>query len=163
VPAFRFRLGRVLRVREIEEEVARARWIEAVRVAEGATREAEDLAANRQARQIELAGLLGSPSFDASMALAGYAALDRLAVGVRGARERARSLAVQAETQRTPWGGLRRARRSREPPREKKLVEHLLEDERTQAREIDAIASERASRAHRMTTRPAIDRADIES
>jgi flagellar export protein FliJ len=163
VSAVHFRLGRVLRVREIEEEVARARWMEAVRAAEDATREADALAQNRAVRQAELADLLGSSTVDASIVLAGHAALDRLAVGVRGARERARTLAFQADVHRLPWEELRRARRSLELLREKQLVEHLLDDERSQAREIDAIASERASRALAKTTRPAVDRADIES
>ncbi len=152
---FRFRLGRVLRVRAIEEEVARARWMEAANLAEEASRQAESLDAIRRVRQSELASLLGNPTIEPAIVVASHAALDRLAIGVRSARERARTLLFQAEVHRSPWEALRRARRSLELLREKKLEDHYLEDERAQAREIDEIASDRAARAPARNTRPA--------
>lgn len=76
--AFRFRLDRVLGVRRIEEELARAEW----QVAERAASAAEDLARSLQAavdRSREgLASLQSSPRLDPADVLLKQALLDRL-------------------------------------------------------------------------------------
>ena len=145
---FRFRLARVLRVRGIEEEVARARWLEAVRAADAATRRADQLASAGSAHERELEEIVSRADVDTPVVLGSHAVLDGLLVSARRARERARTLDFQASQQRAPWEELRRARRSLELLRERKLSMHRLDDERRDALDMDAIAIERATSAN---------------
>ncbi len=144
---FRFRLARVLRVRGIEEEVARGRWLEALHAARAATSRAEDLAQAGATQEHELERLVARAPIDTRMVLAGRTVLDGLFHSARRARERARSLEFQASQQRAPWEELRRARRSLELLRERQLSAHRIEDERREAIVMDAVAIERATRA----------------
>ena len=76
--AFRFRLQRVLGVRRIEEELARAEWLDAERAASVA----EDLARNLQSAveraRADLAGRQSSSRLDPADVLLQQALIDRL-------------------------------------------------------------------------------------
>ena len=75
---FRFRLERVLGVRRIEEEVARATWLEAERPATAAEAQANALHAAIQRSRAELAALQSSSRLGPADVLLKHALVDRL-------------------------------------------------------------------------------------
>ena len=99
--AFRFRLQRVLRVREIEEQVALAVYLEAARIAADSERRAASMARTRAREQDELARTLATPPVSPELVLASHATLDRSALALRAAKERAKTLLFQASLQRS--------------------------------------------------------------
>ena len=105
---FRFRLDRVLRVREVEEETARAEWLVVEQAARTAETRAEALAHDRAAAFGELAREMAERSLPPAVMLVRHAALDRLARTESGERERALTLRRQADQARGPWQDRRR-------------------------------------------------------
>lgn len=139
------RLQRVLRVRHVQEEVARARWL----AAERAARIAGDARADADARRADAACELRDALADLTPAaiLRQHAALDALAgVAVR-LRERARTLRFQADRERAPWELRRREARGLERLCERSREEAWLRALAREARELDEIAGARAFRA----------------
>ena len=86
---FRFRLDRLLRVREVEEQTARAEWLVVEQAARAAEARAEALASDRAAAFGELARAMAERSLTPAVTLVQHAALDRLARTESAERERA--------------------------------------------------------------------------
>lgn len=76
--AFRFRLKRVLGVRRIEEDLARAEWLDAERIALAAEDQARALQASVERARLDLAGLQSSSRLDPADLLIKQALVDRL-------------------------------------------------------------------------------------
>ncbi|TDJ71856.1 MAG: hypothetical protein E2O39_07605 [Planctomycetota bacterium] len=105
---FRFRLDRVLRVREVEEETARAAWLVVEQAARAAETRAEARAHDRGEAFSELAREMAECSLAPAVMLVRHAVLDRLARAESEERERALTLRRQADQARGPWQDRRR-------------------------------------------------------
>ncbi len=147
-----FRLQRVKRVRAVEEELERARFGEAEKMA----RTAEDAAEGARDRVTsavdDLRGLQGSPQLAPASVMAALILVDEARIALRNAEQRARDLRTEAETRRKAWvarvndlEGLERLEtRSREA--------HHREEERLATLAMDETASQRAAHVRRART-----------
>lgn len=152
---FRFRLDRVLRVREVEEETARAGWLAVEHDARAAEARAAALANDRAAGLGALARDMTKRALPPAWTLVRHAALDRLARTASAERERALTLRRQADQAKEPW---------QEKRREVLGLSRLLAVAKSRhaaavlAAEIavmDEVASMRAARRHRSESRSA--------
>lgn len=143
---FRFELERLARVRRIQEEVERARWLEAearARDAEGALERLDHL---RGGVQRELADAQAAATLAVPELLCGQRELARLVELRRRGEERVRTLRFQAERQRAPWIERRREVGALERLEERRRRAWRAESEREQALALDEVALERAFR-----------------
>ncbi len=147
--AFQFRLARVRRVREAEERTARAAWKEAesaARVADGEReRRSKSLAASRS----ELVEILRAGAVDPNWFRHAQDALDRAALALRSAHERALTLRQQAERLATAWRERERDRRALLKLEERLRARHALERTHQDALEADERALARKFAADR--------------
>jgi flagellar export protein FliJ len=143
---FRFRLDRVLRVREVEEEIARAAWLTVESAAQAAEHRADALAEDRAAAFAALASDMAERSLPPAETLLRHASLDRLAGSVGAERERALTLRQQADQAREPWQDRRREvlglSRLRDAAKSRHSATVLAEE----IAEMDEVASTRAAR-----------------
>lgn len=147
-----FRLQRVKRVRAVEEELERARFGEAEKIARDAEENAERARASVTAAVDDLRGLQGSPQLAPASVMAALILVDEARVALRAAEQRARTLRTEAEARRVAWvarvndlEGLDRLEtRSRET--------HQREEERLATLAMDETASQRAAHVRRART-----------
>lgn len=146
---YQFKLQRVKRVREVEEEIARA----AFGSAELAAREAEMRAETRRAdiaRAIDdLRGLQGAPKLDPMTVITSLGLVDDARRAWFDAVEFARGLRVKAEELRVAWQARKRDVDGLERLDEHAHAAYFLEREREEAHAIDDNASQRDARARR--------------
>jgi hypothetical protein len=144
-----FRLQRVKRVRAVQEEIERARFGEAERIARDSEEAAERSRADVAAAIDDLRGLQGSPRLAPASVMAALILVDEARVALRAAEQRARTLRTEAEARRAVWvarvndlEGLERLEtRSRET--------FLREEERLATLAMDETASQRAAHVRR--------------
>lgn len=141
---FQWPLERVHRVREIQEEVARAAWAEAAQRARAAEEHVDALRAARDEARAKLMAVPGE-RFDPAQAALDRDLVDRASRAISHARERAKTLAFQAERLRRPWEERRRDVRGLEKLREKASTHHRRDARRSEADELDEIAQQRAA------------------
>ena len=145
--AFRFRLARLLRVREVEEELARERW----RTAERAARAAEgraDLRRGELARSLELLRAeQARERIDPARVLAADVAIEAQRAALQGALEHARAARLVSEQARAGWLACKRAHEglTRLETRDRVLARQTAGQK--EARELDEVASVRAERS----------------
>jgi flagellar export protein FliJ len=145
-PAFRFNLDRVLRVRRLEEEVARARWLEAQHEsARAQVRLERARAAGREAGQ-QLHEQISRPLLTPAAVLSAQAACSRIEASIGHQAERALTAAFQAEQQRAPWQEKRSETRGLESLRGRRLENHQLGQERIEIEQLNEIAGQRHAR-----------------
>jgi len=141
---FRFRLARILRVREVEEQAARERFLEAQRTAREAEARAQaardELARSHETLRGELTGTL-QPGF----VLLAQQALDGLRQRRQRLAERARTLALQSEAERAAWGLRRRDVRGLERLQDRDREGWREEGARREAAATDEVAGVRAA------------------
>jgi len=150
---FDFRLARVLRIRELEERIARVQWGEA-------QAEANEAAAAREARRDELkaardelARLLGGeagpepeaprPSIDPRAVTLSHEIIDQRVGAVRRADEEMLTRQAQADRLARSWGEKDARRKSLERLEERDRQDHLRELERGDTKEADERMSRR--------------------
>lgn len=139
---FRFRLQRVLQVRALEEQVARARWLHLEREAAVAEERAVDRFRARDTAQRELrATLVG---LDPAGVLWRHGVLDRMTGAAVRQRERAVTLRDRAEQRRSPWEDRRREVRALERLRARALEAHRDALLREETRALDELNNARA-------------------
>ena len=144
--SFHFRLQRVLRVREVQEELALLRWREAAAAAQAADeaalrmRRARTHAAERLGRDLH-SGQISAPAM-----IPAHAALDDMDRAAGRLERRARILERQAEELRRPFEERRREVRGLERLRERRLSDWRREDLRKEIASMDEIASMRSKR-----------------
>ena len=150
---FRFRLARVLRVREIEEQSLRAAW----GAAEQAALHAEQRLAAARADLVEARAELARRQASGRMAAGEVLAVDQLLELRRKAfpvlAQRAAAARDEAEARRADWVGSRRERRSLELYRERALVKHREEQTRAEAAAMDEVAATQTERRRRHASR----------
>lgn len=144
---FNFRLERVLRVRAVLEEVARAEWQTAEHAAAVAEERHRSVVADRLASQSNLP--LGPGALDVNGLLWRQASIERMSQAAGRLRERARTVRYQADEARLPWEERRRDRRGVERLREHALLAHLVSEEAAEIAAMDEIAVGRADARRR--------------
>jgi flagellar export protein FliJ len=143
---FQFRLARLAKVRELQEEIARAEW-----------QAAEDLALRAELRVTELLELVaetnaalrelqGSPDLSSGEVLALQDLLERVLFTLEGARRQAAELRAAAEHAREPWTALRVEIEGLARLEGRAREQHRTEVTRAENAELDQIALERAAR-----------------
>ncbi len=144
---FRFRLERILRVREVEERVARVQ----LAGADYEARSQESLADVQRSRlEAARADVVSSPAATPAERMAWDLALDAGLAQALAARERARTARLQAEALRPNWTEKRSAAQGLERLRSRLAQEYALEERREESIDMDEIASRRfADRALR--------------
>jgi flagellar export protein FliJ len=141
---FEFRLARVLRVRSLEEELARSAWQTAVQAARSADERATDLRTRRDTALAELAAAMRSGLAPAAWVVqAGI--IDRVSDSIVAADERARTLEKQAEALVEPLRERHTEVRKLERLRDKQAAVHRLECTRKDAVLMDEVALTRAA------------------
>ena len=144
---FDFRLGRVRRVRALQEVVERERWMEAeARCAEAEAELARWVEATRNAR-MDLRDLVGSPTIGVRRVLLGQEQLRGLEQGCTRVRERVRTLRDQADRLREPWQERRRELAGLERLEERAREAWRQEERSEDTRQMNELASSRAARA----------------
>jgi len=144
---FDFRLARVLRVRAIEERVARAEWS----VAQAALHEAEAKRNERSqglsdARQSLGAGRV-SGAINPQRSLLVERTLDAQVFGLSNAIEQVHGKLVSAEQLAAAWRGRERDRRALSELEQRARDSHRIELEAESNAEMDETASARMQRA----------------
>jgi flagellar export protein FliJ len=153
--AFRFHLGRVLRVRRATEEIQRVRLAEA----EGDARVREDEAASRaqSVRDAEesLRADQSAGELDAARILVAIDASARLAAIERGARLRATTARTNAESERATWRDARAGVLGLERLEDRERGRFRTERDAREERAIEEVAARRAEeqRRHQARTR----------
>jgi len=141
---YRFRLARVLRVRRIEEQLARAGFLERQREAEqSAALRAEGLDLAHRMRE-QLRDQIGSGSIEPRLVLGAQSGIDAMADLCRRRDERARTHQAQADRAREPWSDSRRDVRALEALEQKQMERFRSEQEKRANRELDETAARRA-------------------
>ncbi len=143
--AFQFRLARVLRVRQIEEDVAKAAWSSALQAATEADRAVENTRVVRKRSQNELAASLASSQLTPAEVLTRHKTLDALSADLERRLQQAKTLHFQADQMRVPWEAKRNEVRGLERLRDKHKEEFHHEERLTESALMDEIASMRAT------------------
>jgi flagellar export protein FliJ len=141
--AFRFRLGRVLRVRGIAERTARAEWASAEVDARRAEDAADALRANIDLARRELAELQSTGPLLAGEILASNRAVDRMRESLTVGRARSAGLRKAAEALRATWSERRREEQALERLAERQHEAHRTAVRRAENAENDDWASAR--------------------
>ena len=147
--AFRFRLGRVLRVRRATEEIERGHLAEAEASARLREATAEERAASRDGAVETLRGEQTQAAIDATRVLVAQDAAERLACLEQAARALARTARDAAESRRAVWrdarAGVLGLERLEDRDRARFRAERDLREERT----LEEVAARRAEEGRR--------------
>ena len=137
---FRFRLEQVLRVRRLQEEMARG----ALMVANGQARAAADTVNARVAEYTEAARPSGAQSYDAFQRL--QSRLDNAAGAITVARVEYRNALAVVDERRAEWAEARRRVAALERLEERRRDEHAIEVRRAEDRLVDDLVVARHAR-----------------
>ena len=144
---FRFRMERLLRVRKLEEEIARSRagWL-ALRESARAQERVERVQAQIQATEEHLRSQISSPAVTPGAVLSTQSLQSRAWGELQRRRESAKTAAFQAEQQRQPWQQKRTEAEGLERLRSQRREIFLQESDARELELLDEIASRRHSR-----------------
>ncbi len=143
---FRFPLERVLRVRALEEESARARWSEAEGAARGAESHVQLLRSELVKGRRQLGELRASGAVHANELLAAEHAIGSIERKLTAAHERALTLRFQAEEWREAWREKQVEHEALERLRDRQRTEHAEEENAAESQRLDEVASVRHAR-----------------
>ncbi|MFT5048655.1 MAG: flagellar export protein FliJ [Chlamydiales bacterium] len=143
---FNFRLARVLRVRRIEEHVARAAFLEQQAKAREAQESFSQALVERRQMEVQLADQVRSGPLDPRSAIRGQDSIDSMSRVCLRRRETATTLTLQAEQARQPWSEARIEVRALEHLEETKRARFRSETEKQANLELDETAARRAKR-----------------
>lgn len=144
---FRFRLQRVLGVRRLEEEIARAAFMEVETRARAAEARHERARLDVREGLAELARAVEARELDADAVLLEQYAVDQAAKRVPLAARRAQQARDAAERERRAWEARKQALKSLENLRERARTGHRAADEHADNQRLDEQALIRAGRA----------------
>lgn len=138
------RIGRVLRVRRVQEERARVAWLSV----EGAARDSEDrteaLRAAHAAMTVRLGDDLGTLS--SAWVLLSHDQISLTARRTADQRERAATLRAQADAAREPWTERRAAARGLERLVDRARARERADELAAEVRQLDELNVARAAR-----------------
>jgi len=137
---FHFRLAQVLRVRRLQEEIARGALMLANREAQTAA----DAVNARVAAYADAARPAGAQSYDTFNRTQAH--LDNAAAAITVARAEYRSRLEVVETRRAEWAGARQRVAALERLEERRRAEHAVEVRRAEDRLVDDLVVARHAR-----------------
>ena len=143
---FRFRMERLLRVRKLEEEIARSRWLAALRASARAQERVEQVQEQIQATEQHLRSQISSSSVTPRAVLSTQSLQSRVWSELQRRQENAKTAAFQAEQQRAPWQQKRTEAEGLERLRSQRREIFLQESDAREIELLDEIASRRHSR-----------------
>ena len=143
--AFRFRLARVQRVRDLEERVARAAWGEAQAEALQAERSRDRASTHLEETRRELTRR-PAERLDPGQALLGERLLDAGLEALHRTHETVETTRTQAETARSAWAERERDRRALDKLEERHRSAHLEEVRKAENAQMDEVAGQRHGR-----------------
>jgi len=146
VKRFQFRLQRLARVRKVQEELARARFLGADREARAREESRDRLEAQVQQAYEHLRRTQTQPRVDPQAVLDASLSIDLMRHQERILGELARAARECAERERTPWQEVRAELEGLARLEDKDRDAHRLEVERRDAKELDEVAGERRRR-----------------
>jgi flagellar export protein FliJ len=146
---FHFRLERLKRVREVEEQAARERFLAADRRARDAEDAADAARCELVAAEARHCAALAERKSDPARILLELAAIDGLRADAGRTLERARTARAEAERERQAWSERRRDVRGLERLAGRDLERWRAETARREAQELDEVASVRAAARER--------------
>lgn len=149
---FRFRLGRVLRVRRLQEEVARAAFLEARAEADRARAALERARERLAAGRAELAELQARPRLEPAEVIRQQETLLALQRALGPLRSRAERREEAAAERQAAWSEARAAVRGLERLEARRRGAHRAELERLETREQDERALARGAASPRAGT-----------
>jgi dTMP kinase len=144
---FRFRLERVLGVRRLQEEIARAAYTDVLSRARSAESLHQSTKRDVTRNLEELTRLLEARSIDPDAILVEQFTLDQAQKRVPPARKRAEVARAAAERERAVWEERNRALKSLENLRERARIAFRGEEEKVENARLDEQALIRAARA----------------
>lgn len=152
--AFRFKLGRVLRVRRATEEIQRAKLAEAEAGARTREIEAGLRAEDVRAAEASLRADQSAEQLDPNRVLVALDASSRLEAIERASRQRAATARAEAESERALWRGERAGVLGLERLEDRERARFRAELDVREERIIEEVAARRAEEArHRAATR----------
>lgn len=151
---FRFRLARVARVREIEEESARAQWAAAESLAARAEAALEAARESATAARLELAQLQSAPRLDPAAVMRAHGLVQRLLARVKLAKEAWRQARIRADQQMALWRERDRDRKALDKLEERAHERFLAEEQALESAKADEVALQRALRPARTGSSP---------
>ena len=141
---YQFRLARLMRVRDVEERIAKERFLAADRIA----REAEDAVVDAReavrSAEDDLRATQAQQSLSPSRVLAALDLIAGLRARVRALHERSLPLRAAAEVERAAWGERRRDLRGLERLEDRDRERVRAEEGRREALTLDEVAAMRA-------------------
>jgi flagellar export protein FliJ len=156
---FRFALERVLRVRHIEQDLARIAWSDAEREARAAREVVAGVAARIEAEQVALCVEQRAGRWNAGAMLLRFECLDRLRRSLVDAARVVSERETVAERARIEWNARRSDERGIEKLEHRRRAAHDLEALHSENAFIDEQASMRAARQHSASAARPSDRA----
>jgi flagellar export protein FliJ len=144
VKRFRFPLERVRRVRNVQEEIARNTWGDAVRAARGARALADGIASEIDAAGEALVARQSRGDWNAAEVLQQFAGIDRLRTALASARRTAAEREREADRLEAEWKERRSGARALEKLRAKQHAAHTTEELRLEHAALAERALERS-------------------
>ena len=141
-----FRLARVLRVREVAEQAARASLGEAQARLRDAERERDDRRATLAEARGDVVRRLAAGSVEPALVLSEQRAVDGLLARLAAAREVVLTRLAQADALQAAWRERERDLRALTELRERGLHRHRLDLARRENAKLDEVASSRDAR-----------------
>lgn len=142
---FQFRLARILRVREVEEQAARERFLAADRIARDAETRAESARDALTSAREELRASQSAHTLAPGFLVSAQHALDELLRRRQSAADRARTQRLQADAERAAWAERRRDVKGLERLSDRDRERWLAEEARAEAQQLDEVGSMRAA------------------
>lgn len=143
---FQFRLARLAKVRELQEEIARAEWQAAEDLARRAERRVHEILQLVAETNASLRELQASEQLSSTEVLALQDLLERVMRTLANAKRQAAELRAAAEVAREPWTALRVELEGLARLEQRARDDHRTELTRVENAELDQIALERAAR-----------------
>lgn len=145
--AFKFRLARVQRAYEINEELARAQWLAAAQRTTDCKTDLQRMEQEYRDSQDQLGAGIQSGGISPQAAVLAHRTMDEQERRIKISLERVQTLAFQEEQLREPWQARRQEVRGLEQLHTRSKGRYVVEEMRRESKELDEIASTRAGRA----------------
>lgn len=148
-PGSRRRLDRVLRVREVEEDVARGAWAMAQAAARSSREKVESLVREHVEAEQDLAQRQAAGAAGPAETICAHRVLEHIGSEIQRARRLQVDAERRAEEARQPWEQKRREKRGLELLVERNRARELEEARQAEAIAMDEVAIQRAARTNR--------------
>ncbi len=148
--AFKFRLGRLSRVRDIQEHGARNLWAAAEAVASNHQEVVQHFLDEIQRARLELARAQAEEAIEIGSVLCTHDLIEKLEERLHVARERAKTSRFQADQLKDSWIEAKNEALALERLEERARSDYQREEQRLENAQMDQVALERSSASTRL-------------